>query len=188
MTVPGRIVLASANPAKAAELGEVLAEVLGGEPGAVVELLERPADVPDVVEDQPDFEGNARLKARAIRDATGMAALADDSGLEVDGLDGRPGVRSARFAGENAGDEDNVALLLSMLGGVVDGEARLDLPYSEDSTAETDMNVVMTGDGRFVEVQGTAEGEPFDRPLLDDMLELATSGCAELAGLQRAAQ
>jgi XTP/dITP diphosphohydrolase len=123
VTVPGRIVLASANPAKASELADVLAEVLGGRADAV-EVLERPAGVPEVVEDQPDFEGNARLKARAIRDATGLAALADDSGLEVDGLDGRPGVRSARFAGDHAGDEDNVALLLSMLGGMVDGDPR----------------------------------------------------------------
>jgi ribonuclease PH len=53
--------------------------------------------------------------------------------------------------------------------------------------ADTDMNVVMTGDGRFVEVQGTAEGEPFDRDLLDRLLALAADGCAQLAGLQRAA-
>ncbi len=58
--------------------------------------------------------------------------------------------------------------------GVVDGEPVLDLDYPEDSTAETDMNVVMTGDGRFVEVQGTAEGVPFDRELLGRLLDLAT--------------
>ena len=71
--------------------------------------------------------------------------------------------------------------------GVVDGEPLLDLCYEEDVRAETDMNVVMTGDGRFVEVQGTAEGEPFDRPELDALLALAENGCAELTGLQRAA-
>ena len=63
----------------------------------------------------------------------------------------------------------------------------LDLGYEEDVTAETDMNVVCTGDGRFVEVQGTAEGEPFDRALLDRLLDLASTGCAELTQLQRAA-
>jgi ribonuclease PH len=60
----------------------------------------------------------------------------------------------------------------------------LDLCYEEDVTAETDMNVVCTGDGRFVEVQGTAEGEPFDRALLDGLLDLAVGGCAELTRLQ----
>lgn len=68
--------------------------------------------------------------------------------------------------------------------GVVDGEPVLDLDYEEDVAAETDMNVVMTGDGRFVEVQGTAEGEPFDRELLDAMLDLAVEGCAELTARQ----
>jgi ribonuclease PH len=71
--------------------------------------------------------------------------------------------------------------------GVVGGEPLLDLCYEEDVRAETDMNVVMTGDGRFVEVQGTAESEPFDRLELDALLTLAESGCAELTGLQRAA-
>jgi ribonuclease PH len=71
--------------------------------------------------------------------------------------------------------------------GVVDGRPVLDLDYPEDSTAETDMNVVMTGDGRFVEVQGTAEGEPFDRSVLGGLLDLATKGCADLTVLQQAA-
>ena len=63
----------------------------------------------------------------------------------------------------------------------------LDLNYDEDVTAETDMNVVCTGDGRFVEVQGTAEGEPFDRAELDALLDLAVRGCAELTRLQQKA-
>ena len=71
--------------------------------------------------------------------------------------------------------------------GIIDGEPRLDLHYDDDVRAETDMNVVMTGDGRFVEVQGTAEGEPFDRVLLDQLLALAGAGCAELTQMQRAA-
>jgi ribonuclease PH len=68
--------------------------------------------------------------------------------------------------------------------GVVDGTPLLDLPYVEDVRAETDMNVVMTGDGRFVEVQGTAEGEPFDRGDLDTLLELAEQGIREIRALQ----
>jgi len=68
--------------------------------------------------------------------------------------------------------------------GVIDGEARLDLPYEEDSRAETDMNVVMTASGRFLEVQGTAEGAPFSRSELDDLLVLAEKGIAEIVQMQ----
>ena len=68
--------------------------------------------------------------------------------------------------------------------GIIDGEPRLDLHYDDDVRAETDMNVVMTGDGRYVEVQGTAEGQPFDRALLDQLLALAAEGCKELTKLQ----
>ena len=110
------VVAATANPAKLAEIGEIL--------GAAIDLLPRPADLPDVVEDAPTLEGNALLKARAIHAATGSPALADDTGLEVDALDGAPGVRSARFAGEQATDADNVALLLERLDGVDGRTAR----------------------------------------------------------------
>ncbi len=68
--------------------------------------------------------------------------------------------------------------------GIVGGQPRLDLCYEEDSAAQTDMNVVCTGDGSFVEVQGTAEREPFGRELLAEMLSLAVAGCAELTALQ----
>ncbi len=71
--------------------------------------------------------------------------------------------------------------------GIVDGEPRLDLDYAEDSTAETDMNVVMSGDGRLIEVQGTAEGQPFSREELMAMLDLAASGCERLFAAQREA-
>jgi ribonuclease PH len=71
--------------------------------------------------------------------------------------------------------------------GVVQGQPRLDLNYLEDSVAQTDMNVVLTGDGRFVEVQGTAEGEPFDRELLNQLLDLAVGGCEELTAMQKKA-
>ena len=69
--------------------------------------------------------------------------------------------------------------------GIVDGEPCLDLCYREDSSAEVDMNVVMTGDGRFVEVQGTAEGEPFDQDQLQSMLRLAAKGIVELTEIQK---
>jgi XTP/dITP diphosphohydrolase len=102
------LVCASANPDKAAEIAQIL-------DGAVT-LLPRPADVPDVVEDGETLLANARLKARALCDATGKAAVADDTGLEVDALDGAPGVYSARYAGERATYADNVAKLLAELG------------------------------------------------------------------------
>lgn len=113
-----QVVLASANPDKAAEMGAILGELLAG-----VALLPRPADVPDVVEDGATLQDNARLKAAAVATATGLPALADDTGLEVDGLGGAPGVLTARFAGEHASYADNVAKLLAELRGV-DGPGR----------------------------------------------------------------
>jgi ribonuclease PH len=71
--------------------------------------------------------------------------------------------------------------------GVVDGVPLLDLCYTEDSAADTDMNVVMSGAGAFIEVQGTAEGAPFDRPVLDQLLDLGATGCAQLTAMQQAA-
>ena len=68
--------------------------------------------------------------------------------------------------------------------GIIDGTPMLDLCYEEDVRAETDMNVVISGSGKFIEVQGTAEGEPFDRALLDSLLDLAVAGCSNLADLQ----
>lgn len=71
--------------------------------------------------------------------------------------------------------------------GIIKGAPMLDLCYEEDVRAETDMNVVISGNGSFIEVQGTAEGEPFDRKLLDGLLDLAVEGCAKLSDLQRSA-
>jgi XTP/dITP diphosphohydrolase len=103
------LVIASANVDKAAEI----ADILGAVPGLT--LVPRPADVPDVEETGDTLEANARLKARALCEATGLAAVADDTGLEVDALDGAPGVYSARFAGEGASYADNVAKMLAEL-------------------------------------------------------------------------
>lgn len=110
-----RVVCASANPDKVREIAALL--------DGVVDLLPRPADVPDVVEDADTLVGNARLKAVALVEATGLPAIADDTGLEVDALDGAPGVFSARFAGEGASYADNRRTLLSALDGVDDRRA-----------------------------------------------------------------
>ena len=71
--------------------------------------------------------------------------------------------------------------------GVIDGEIRLDLHYEDDVRAQTDMNVIMTGSGKFIEVQGTAEGAPFDKQELDQLLEIASQGCQEITQLQKQA-
>ena len=103
-----RLVCASANPDKVSEINEILASC-----GVVLEP--RPATVPDVEEDAETLEGNARLKAVAIATATGSAALADDTGLEVAALNGAPGVRSARYAGEPSDSLANIEKLLNEL-------------------------------------------------------------------------
>jgi XTP/dITP diphosphohydrolase len=115
-----RLLVASGNGKKLAELRGLLSAPASGAPG--LEIL-APADVgglPEVVEDQPDFAGNALRKARSGALASGLPCLADDSGLCVDALGGAPGVRSARFAGEGAGDAANNRLLLERLAAVDD--------------------------------------------------------------------
>jgi XTP/dITP diphosphohydrolase len=116
---PLRLVLASANPDKVKEIVAVLSAALP------VDLLPRPGTVPEVVEDADTLVGNARLKARALVAATDTAAVADDTGLQVDALEGAPGVYSARYAGESATYADNVAKLLRELAALDDhGGAR----------------------------------------------------------------
>jgi XTP/dITP diphosphohydrolase len=102
-------VLASANKDKAAEI----AAILGSVPG--LRLYPRPADVPDVEENGATLVENARLKAVALMEATGMAAVSDDTGLEIDALGGAPGVYSARYSGEHATYADNVTKVLAEL-------------------------------------------------------------------------
>jgi XTP/dITP diphosphohydrolase len=114
------VVFATANAHKASEINEILApEVARG-----LVLLPRPETIGDVEEDGETLEDNARLKAVAIARATGRAAVADDTGLFIDALAGEPGVRSARYAGEDATFADNVALVLERLGDTVDRRAR----------------------------------------------------------------
>ena len=103
-----RLVCASANPDKVREIEEILLDC-----GVVLEP--RPAEIADVEENAETLEGNARLKASAIAIATGCAALADDTGLEVDALGGAPGVRSARYAGEPSDADANIEKLLNEL-------------------------------------------------------------------------
>jgi len=136
-------VCASANPDKVSEIRAVLVP-LG------IELLPRPDDLPEVVEDAPTLEGNARLKAVAICEATGMPALADDTGLEVDALGGAPGVFTARYAGEDATYADNVLKLL---------DALADLPEPEERLARfRTVALVRFPDGREVSAAGWVDG------------------------------
>ena len=136
-----RIVLASANPDKAHEIRAIV--------GDAIELVPRPADVPDVVEDGATLLDNARLKARALCDATGLPALADDTGLEVDALGGAPGVRAARYAGEHASYRDNVAKMLDALDDVADP--------SRTARFRT-VAMVRFPDGRELVADGVVEG------------------------------
>ena len=106
-----RMVLATANPDKAREIVAIVADSAGD----AIELEARPAEVGEVEETGETLEENARLKGHALVQATGLPAVADDTGLEVDALDGAPGVYSARYAGEDASYDDNVAKLLAEL-------------------------------------------------------------------------
>jgi XTP/dITP diphosphohydrolase len=133
-----RLVLATANPHKAREIAGLL-------PG--VELVPRPDEVGDVEETEDTLEGNARLKARAVAAVAGEPAVADDTGLEVDALGGRPGVLAARYAGEHATYADNVAKLLEELTGVADRRARF-----------RTVALVAWPDGREVAGHGVVEG------------------------------
>lgn len=140
----------------------------------------------------------SRLVGRSLRACVDLAALGEASvTLDCDVLQADGGTRTAAITGAYVALADACSALgrpralarsLSAVSvGVVDGEPRLDLAYEEDVKAGTDMNVVVTGTGEFVEVQGTAEGAAFDRVTLDAMLDLAVAGCAELAVLQQLA-
>jgi ribonuclease PH len=145
----------------------------------------------------------SRLIGRSLRAIIDYRALGENTiVLDCDVLQADGGTRTASITGAYVALADAVSWLrdrelltaepltgsvAAVSVGVVDGVSMLDLCYTEDSAADTDMNVVMTGDGAFVELQGTAEGTPFDRKLLDELLDLGATGCAQLSGLQRAA-
>jgi ribonuclease PH len=145
----------------------------------------------------------SRLIGRSLRAIIDYQALGENTiVLDCDVLQADGGTRTASITGAYVALADAVSWLrdrnlltaeplagsvAAVSVGVVDGSSMLDLCYTEDSAADTDMNVVMTGDGAFIELQGTAEGTPFDRKLLDELLDLGITGCAQLTELQRAA-
>ena len=140
------VVIATNNEHKLEEISRMLAPVTGWN----FVSLGSCGTYPEPVEDADDFEGNARIKALAARENTGYAALADDSGLEVDALDGAPGVFSSRFAGEDAGDADNNAKLLELLSDVPD----------EKRTARFVCTLAFVDtDGSELIARGTCEGK-----------------------------
>ncbi|WP_420168768.1 ribonuclease PH [Streptomyces violaceoruber] len=147
----------------------------------------------------------SRLIGRSLRAVIDYKALGENTVvLDCDVLQADGGTRTAAITGAYVALADAVAwaqgkkivkagrkpltdTVAAVSVGIVDGTPLLDLCYEEDVRAETDMNIVCTGDGRFVEVQGTAEGAPFDRTELGALLDLATAGCVDLAALQREA-
>ena len=135
------LVCASANSHKYSEMAQILS--------GVVNLIPRPPEIPDVVEDANTLEGNARLKATAIRSSTGSPAVADDTGLEVDALGGAPGIFSARYAGENATYEENVSKLLEEMSQVT-GEGR--------SARFRTVALIVWEDGAETIAEGVVEG------------------------------
>lgn len=138
------LLLATRNAGKAREFRELLA----GLPLTLRDLRDFP-DAPDVPEPHGTYAGNARDKALALARLSGLPTLADDSGLEVDALAGAPGVRSARFAGEGASDQDNTALLLARL---------REIPESSRTARFRCVLVVAHPDGRLLQAEGTCEG------------------------------
>ena len=139
MMAPLQLVCASANPDKVLEIAAIL--------DGVVQLVPRPADVPEVVEDADSLIGNARLKAAAICAATGLPAVSDDTGLFVDALHGAPGVYAAHFAGDDATYADNRIKLLAELGDRADRAASF-----------VSAVMVVWPDGREVAVEGVCKG------------------------------
>ncbi|MGZ8733550.1 MAG: RdgB/HAM1 family non-canonical purine NTP pyrophosphatase [Acidimicrobiia bacterium] len=148
-----RIVVATANPDKAREIRAVLEAE-----GLAIELVPRPADVTEVEETGTTLVDNARLKARALVEATGLPAVADDTGLEVDSLGGAPGAFSARYAGEDATYAENVVKLLDELTAV----------RRAARTARFRTVVVLASpDGGEVAAEGVVEGVIADAPAGD---------------------
>jgi ribonuclease PH len=146
----------------------------------------------------------SRLIGRALRPCVDLAALGENTiAIDCDVLQADGGTRTAAITGAYLALSDAIGVLRenkklrrpdplrtsvsAVSVGVIDGEARLDLEYTEDVRAEVDMNVVCTGEGAFVEVQGTGESGVFDRKQLDALLDLATAGCRQLASRQASA-
>ena len=147
----------------------------------------------------------SRLVGRSLRGIVDMKALGENTiVIDCDVLQADGGTRTAAITGAYVALADAITWaqgkghiaqsakplnqsVAAVSVGIVNGKATLDLCYEEDVSAETDMNIVCTGDGNFIEVQGTAEGAPFDRSLLNQLLDLGAAGCAQLTKLQIAA-
>jgi len=147
----------------------------------------------------------SRLVGRSLRGVVDMKALGENTiVIDCDVLQADGGTRTAAITGAYVALQDAITWakekghiakganplkqsVAAVSVGIINGQATLDLCYEEDVTAGTDMNIVCTGDGNFIEVQGTAEGEPFDRALLNQLLDLGAAGCAQLTKLQVAA-
>ncbi|HRD10220.1 MAG TPA: ribonuclease PH, partial [Candidatus Nanopelagicaceae bacterium] len=143
----------------------------------------------------------SRLIGRSLRSVVDMKALGENTiVLDCDVLQADGGTRTAAITGAYVALSDAIAWAMkqghisasplrgsvaAVSVGIISGTPMIDLCYEEDVSAETDMNIVCTGDGKYIEVQGTAEGQPFDRALLDQLLDLGARGCAELTQLQR---
>jgi len=140
MSIP-KLVIASANPDKVAEIAIVLE-------GLAI-LIPRPEDMPDVIEDGDNLEDNARLKAVAVCEFSGKPSVADDTGLEIDALEGAPGVYSARFAGPDATYQQNVEKVLHDLDGIQIGQR---------TARFKTVAIVRYPDGRELISKGTVEG------------------------------
>ena len=143
-----KVLAATTNKGKIQEISDILARA----DVSIVSIAEL-GIVLDVIEDGETFEANALKKAVAYREASGMHALADDSGLCVDALSGAPGVYSARYAGEQAQDQDNIALLLKRLTGVEDRSARF-----------VCVAALALTDGRVITARGEFPGVIIDTP------------------------
>ena len=144
----------------------------------------------------------SRLIGRSLRSVLDMTSLGENTiMIDCDVLQADGGTRTAAITGAYVAVADAIewarsggliapsAVVLrdsvaAVSVGIIDGQPSLDLHYDDDVRAETDMNVVMTGSGSFIEIQGTAEREPFDRELLNRLLDLASDGCAQLTELQ----
>jgi len=145
----------------------------------------------------------SRLVGRSLRSIVNMKELGENTiVIDCDVLQADGGTRTAAITGAYVALADAISWakekghisaksqpladsVSAISVGIIDGIPMLDLCYEEDVRADTDMNVVCSGNGKFIEVQGTAEGQPFNRALLDSLLDLAVSGCAELTKLQR---
>ena len=144
----------------------------------------------------------SRLVGRSLRGVVDMKALGENTiVIDCDVLQADGGTRTAAITGAyvaladainwaktknhiSSGVNPIIQSVAAVSVGVINGVAVLDLCYEEDVSAQTDMNIVCTGDGNFIEVQGTAEGKPFDRTMLDQLLDLGAKGCAQLTKLQ----